>query len=251
MNPTDQQKKLAELITEAGPKGTVALTGAGISTPSGIPDFRSDSGVWADVDPMEVAHIQVFNEDPEKFWEFYSARLDVPDGVMPNPAHKALTELEERGLLSGVITQNVDGLHTKAGSQTVHEVHGSTQTLICMVCNFVVDKEEAKKRLFVDGMPYCPTCTHSILKPNVVLFGEMLPQEAFLPSLKLSEEAKLMLCIGTSLIVYPVASFPSHTLETGGEVAIINAEETPYDEQSLLRLSDDVADELSGVIAAL
>lgn len=249
--PTDKQRELAELITQAGPNGTVAFTGAGISTPSGIPDFRGPKGLWSEKDPMEVAHIRVFQEDPEGFWEFYKMRLDISEEIDPNPAHHALAELEKRGLLSGVITQNVDGLHSKAGSQTVHEVHGSVRSVVCMTCNGLVSRDEAKKLFAEDGMPYCPNCTHSILKPNVVLFGEMLPQDTYLASLKLVEETKLMLCIGSSLVVQPVASFPAHALECGGRVVIINAGETPYDGAAQLKLSDDVAEELSGVIAAL
>jgi len=242
--------RLAELIRES--ECTVALTGAGISVPSGIPDFRTPGeGIWEKVDPMEVAHIDAFRADPAKFWGFYRPRFQTLGSKEPNPAHEALAELERRGLLEAVITQNIDMLHTKAGSARVIEVHGSIRTSSCQVCHseFALDQVE---ELFDpdDGVAVCPTCVGPV-KPDVVLFGEMLPAEAMAEAEALANRADLLLCVGSSLEVYPVAGLPSVTLARGGRVAIVTKGPTPFDSDAALRLDGDVADELTAVVAAL
>jgi len=245
---TDVQR-LAELIRQS--RGTVALTGAGISVPSGIPDFRTpETGLWANVDPMEVAHIDVFERDPARFWSYYRPRFQSLGDKQPNPAHEALAELERRGLLEGVITQNIDCLHRKAGSGTVVEVHGTIETLSCRDCaaSYAIDEVE---RLFdADGVAICATCAGPV-KPNVVLFGEMLPVTAMARAQELAERAELMLCIGSSLAVYPVAGLPQLTLENGGRLAIVTKGPTPYDADSTLKLDGEVEAELAAVLAAL
>ena len=171
----DDAARLADLIRSAG--SVVALTGAGISVPSGIPDFRSPgTGLWANVDPMEVAHISVFRREPERFWGFYGQRFATLDGKRPNGAHRALAELERRGLLDAVITQNIDGLHGAAGTRSLIEVHGSIATASCLACGQRVELAEARARLEADagGVPRCD-CGEP-LKPDVVLFGELLDE---------------------------------------------------------------------------
>src|SRR5581483_1589090 len=163
---------LAELIRANQP--CVALTGAGVSTESGIPDFRSADGIWAQYDPYEVASIDAFRRDPARVWEFYARRLAVLDGARPNAGHHALAELERRGLLATVVTQNVDGLHAAAGSREVIEVHGSIARARCLRCGAVVPRDEVVRLLPV---PACPHCG-AVLKPDVVMFGELLPAEA-------------------------------------------------------------------------
>jgi NAD-dependent deacetylase len=247
---TDKTARLAELISES--ECTVALTGAGISVPSGIPDFRSPgTGIWEKVDPMEVAHIDAFRSDPARFWGFYRPRFQTLGSKEPNPAHESLAELEQRGLLEAVITQNIDMLHTKAGSERVIEVHGSIRTSSCQSCRaeFELDKVE---ELFDpdDGVAVCPTCL-GYVKPDVVLFGEMLPAEAMAEAEALASRAELLLCVGSSLEVYPVAGLPSVTLGRGGKLAIVTKGPTPFDVDAELRLDGDVADELSAVVAAL
>src|SRR5436305_239951 len=202
-----QSQALAELIRDAG--SVVALTGAGISVPSGIPDFRSPgTGLWQQVDPMEVAHIDAFHRDPQRFWSFYGQRFQTLEDKQPNPAHQVLAALEGAGLLDAVITQNVDCLHSRAGSREVIEVHGSIRSSSCLSCAARYELTDVRERQRGDdqGVPRCD-CT-SPLKPDVVLFGEYLPTEALERAQRLAASAELMLCVGSSLEVYPVAALP-------------------------------------------
>ena len=242
--------RLAELIR--GAKRAVVLTGAGVSVPSGIPDFRTPGkGIWEKVNPMEVAHIDAFRGNPDRFWQFYSERFASLVDKQPNPAHEAIAELERRGHVRGVITQNVDRLHRMAGSERVVEVHGSIEFCVCLDCGGRVALERVVEILEAHpGAPECAACIQP-LKPDVVLFGEMLPTAALAEAHKLAEEADLMLCVGSSLEVFPVASLPGVTLEAGGRVAIVTAGPTPYDAEAEVKLSGDVAEELQAVVAAL
>ena len=244
-----QVEALADLIR--GSDCTVALTGAGISVPSGIPDFRTPGkGLWEKVDPMEVAHIDAFRGDPKRFWSFYRPRLHGLDGFEPNPAHEALAELERRGLVEAVVTQNIDTLHHKAGSERVIEVHGSIRTASCQACDATYELAAVDELFDEEGVAICAACT-SLVKPDVVLFGELLPAEAMAEAEALASRADLLLCVGSSLEVYPVAALPSTTLARGGRIAIVTQGPTPYDGDAAVRLDGDVADELSAVVAAL
>jgi NAD-dependent deacetylase len=230
----------------------VALTGAGISVPSGIPDFRSpQTGLWENVDPMEVAHIGVFRRDPARFWSFYGQRFAILDGKRPNGAHHALVELERRGLLSGVITQNIDGLHAAAGTREPIEVHGSIATASCLLCGASFPLVDVRARAEVDyhGIPRCDC--DAPLKPDVVLFGELLPEAAMERAQALAAGAALMLAVGSSLEVWPVAGLPEQTLANGGRLAIVTQGPTPYDREATVKLSGDVEEELSALVAAL
>jgi NAD-dependent deacetylase len=244
-----QVEELAELISSSA--CTVALTGAGISVPSGIPDFRTPGkGLWTKVDPMKVAHIDAFHRDTKAFWDYYRPRFGMLADKEPNAAHLALAELERRGLLEAVITQNVDRLHRKAGSQQVIEVHGSIATSSCTTCGARYPLEEVEALFDEDGVATCGGCMGKV-KPDVVLFGELLPESAITRAQSLSERADLLLCIGSSLEVYPVAGLPEVTLAAGGEVAIVTIGPTPYDDRAAVRLDGDVTGELSSVLAAL
>ena len=246
---TGEVERLAELIRESS--RTVALTGAGISVPSGIPDFRTPGeGMWENVDPMEVAHIDAFRSDPARFWSFYRPRLQSLDGIEPNPAHEALAELERRGLLEAVITQNIDMLHTKAGSQRVIEVHGSIRSASCQGCDASYELAAVEDLFDEEGVAACRACT-SLVKPDVVLFGELLPAEAMAEAESLASEADLLLCVGSSLEVYPVAGLPSVTMARGGKVAIVTKGPTPYDGDAAARLDGNVADQLPQLVEAL
>jgi NAD-dependent protein deacetylase/lipoamidase len=249
LGPAAGVLRLAGLIRESS--STVALTGAGVSVPSGIPDFRTpETGLWANVDPMEVAHVDVFERDPARFWSYYRPRFQSLGDKRPNRAHAALAELERRGLLEGVITQNIDRLHRAGGSRNVVEVHGSIETSSCTSCGaaFGLDEVDA---LFDDaGVAVCSSCGGAV-KPDVVLFGEMLSERAMGRARDLAEGAELMICLGSSLAVYPVAGLPQLTLERGGRLAIVTAGETPYDGDAELKLSGDVVEELEAVLAAL
>jgi len=250
LSPQSSALRLAELLTEA--ERAVVLTGAGISVPSGIPDFRTPGkGLWEKVDPMEVAHIDSFRRDPDRFWSFYSQRFTSLVDVEPNPAHEAVAELERRGLVRGVITQNIDRLHRLAGTQRLVEVHGSIDECVCLECAGTVPLDRVLEILAgADGAPECAACI-APLKPNVVLFGEMLPEGAIAEAHALAAEADLMLCIGSSLEVFPVAGLPGVTLGSGGRLALVTQGPTPYDRDAQVKLSGDVVDELDGVLAAL
>ncbi len=242
-------ERLAGLIR--GSACSVALTGAGISVPSGIPDFRTpETGMWANVDPMEVAHIDVFERDPARFWSYYRPRFQSLGDKSPNAAHEALAELERRGLLEGVITQNIDRLHRKAGSENVVEVHGSIATSSCRSCAATYAIDEVETLFDSDGVAICLACAGAV-KPDVVLFGEMLPERAMRQAQALAAEADLMLCVGSSLVVHPVAALPELTLASGGELAIITQGPTPYDKAAMLKLGGEVDVELSALAAAL
>jgi NAD-dependent protein deacetylase/lipoamidase len=242
---------LAELVRGAG--SVVALTGAGISVPSGIPDFRSPgTGLWETVDPMKVAHIDAFRSDPVGFWRFYGERFATLGAKRPNAAHRALAAIERAGMLDGVITQNIDMLHRKAGTRELIEVHGSIARCSCPTCGETVAAERVRPRLLADpaGVPRCERCAEP-LKPDVVLFGELLPERAIERAGELCAQADVLLCIGSSLEVHPVASLPSLTLTAGGTVAIITQGPTPLDHLAGIRLRGDVVDELQALSAAL
>jgi NAD-dependent deacetylase len=243
-------EQLADLIRQA--RSVVALTGAGISVPSGIPDFRSPgTGLWTKVNPMEVAHIDVFRRDPERFWGYYATRFHSLAEKRPNRAHLALAALERAGLLDAVITQNIDRLHAAAGTQELIEVHGSIATSSCLVCGVRYELEDVRVRHEGDprGVPRCE-CGEA-LKPDVVLFGEYLPEDAFARAEALAAAAELLLCIGSSLEVYPVAGLPDTTLGAGGKIAIITQSPTPFDRYAAVRLHGDVVAELDSLLEAL
>ena len=241
-------RELADLI--AGADSVVALTGAGISVPSGIPDFRTPgTGIWENVDPMAVATIDAFRSDPARFWKFYRPRFETLGDKLPNPAHEALVQLEGWGL-EAVITQNIDRLHRKAGSSRVIEVHGSIQTSSCTSCPGTWQLEEVETLFDDDGVATCPSCM-GYVKPDVVLFGEMLPEQAMLDASELARTADLMLCVGSSLEVHPVAGLPEITLASGGRLAIVTAGPTPHDDAAHARMDGDVVEDLEAVLAAL
>lgn len=241
--------RLAELL--AASSCTVALTGAGVSVPSGIPDFRTpETGLWANVDPMEVAHIDVFERDPERFWSYYRPRFHELGDKQPNGAHAALAELERRGLLEGVVTQNIDRLHRVAGSRNVVEVHGSIETSSCTRCAIAYEIEEVDALFDGRGVAVCSTCGGGV-KPDVVLFGELLSESAIVRARDLAERAELMLCVGSSLAVHPVAGLPRLTLDCGGRLAIVTKGPTPYDEDAELKLDGEVDAELAALLEAL
>jgi NAD-dependent deacetylase len=243
-----QAERLAELLRDS--KHAVVLTGAGVSVPSGIPDFRSPgTGLWEKVDPMEVAHIDAWRRDPDRFWSFYADRFASLAGKQPNEAHLAIAELERRGLVKAVITQNIDRLHRRAGSERVIEVHGSIDHSVCLECGGRLPLERVMEQLG-DGAPLCSGCA-APLKPDVVLFGELLPEQAMSEAQAEALEADLMVCVGSSLEVYPVAGLPAMTRGGGGRLALVTQGSTPYDADAEVKLDGDVVEELRAVLAAL
>jgi NAD-dependent deacetylase len=248
---TAELDRLAGLVRDAD--SVVALTGAGISVPSGIPDFRTPgTGLWEGVDPMQVAHIDAFRSDPLRFWGFYGERFATLGAKQPNGAHRALVQMQERGLLDGVITQNVDMLHRKAGTRELVEVHGSIAGASCMSCSggVALDEVVARVQQADDGVPRCDRCG-APLKPDVVLFGELLPAHQLDRARELCEGADVLLCIGSSLEVHPVAGLPLLTHRAGGAVAILTQGPTPLDELAGVRLDGDVVQVLDALLDAL
>lgn len=239
---------LAELIRERQP--CVVLTGAGVSTESGIPDFRSPTGLWAQFDPLEYGSIEAFRADPLKVWSFYKPRVAMLTGAEPNPAHRALAELERRGFVDAIVTQNIDLLHERAGSENVVEVHGSIRTATCPGCGARHALAQVLELLAGADAPACPACG-AILKPDVVFFGELLPAEAIERAYELARGARLLLVVGSALEVYPVAALPDETLATGGALAIVNRGRTPYDGRAVLRIDESAGEVLPAVAAAL
>jgi NAD-dependent deacetylase len=239
---------LAELIR--GQQPCVVLTGAGVSTESGIPDFRSPTGIWAQYDPMEYATIDAFDANPEKVWSFYALRYRALTEAEPNDAHRALAELEERGLIRAVVTQNIDLLHERAGSRDVVEVHGSIRTCVCRGCDARYGLGEVQKLLNGMAVPRCPACS-TVLKPGVVMFGELLPAEAIDRAYALAREAALLLVVGSTLEVAPVSLLPWETVEAGGRVAIVNLGPTAFDRHAALKLEGKAGDVLRGVTERL
>jgi len=243
--------RLAGLVRDA--RSVVALTGAGISVPSGIPDFRSpQTGLWEKLDPMEVAHIDAFRRDPVSFWGFYAERFTTLEDKRPNRAHEVLVLMERAGMLDAVITQNVDTLHRKAGTGELVEVHGSIATCSCSACGRAAPLADVRERVRAepDGVPRCTGCA-AAMRPDVVLFGELLPGAALPRAEELCRAADVLLCIGSSLEVHPVAGLPWLTREAGGRIAIITAGPTPLDSLAAVRLSGDVVQELEALRAAL
>jgi NAD-dependent deacetylase len=231
---------LAALIRERQP--CLVLTGAGVSTESGIPDFRSDSGIWATVDPFEVASIQAFRRDPARVWGFYRERIALLREAEPNAAHVAIAELEQRGLFQAVVTQNIDTLHTRAGSKDVIEVHGSIRSAQCLGCLWSEPADAVLAQLAESTLPSCPQCGE-VLKPGVVLFGELLPPAAMERATQLARGAQLVLVVGSSLEVWPVAGLP---LEARA-FAILNVGPTALDDQALLKVDAPAGETLSAV----
>jgi NAD-dependent deacetylase len=240
---------LAALIRECQP--CVALTGAGVSTESGIPDFRSPTGLWAQFDPLEYGSIEAFLADPARVWRFYAPRFSMLTSAEPNDAHRALAQLERMGLVRAVVTQNIDLLHERAGSSEVIEVHGSIRTSSCPTCGGTYALSDVLALIEDgDGAPACPACT-AVLKPDVVFFGELLPEEAIDRAFELARAAALLLVVGSSLEVYPVAGLPLETLESGGRLAIVNRGPTSFDDRAELKIEASAGDVLTGALAEL
>jgi NAD-dependent deacetylase len=246
----DSPQDLAALL--AGARHAVVLTGAGASTESGIPDFRSPGGVWERVDPMEVGSISTFVSNPERFWDFHRPRFAAVDSVAPNPAHLAIAELERRGIVKALITQNIDGLHRRAGSTDPIEVHGTLDVGECLRCHARISREEMLARAddADDGVPRCTRCGFQI-KSGVVLFGEQLPADAISRAFAAADAADLMLVVGSSLLVTPVSTLPDIVLRHGGALAILTESDTPYDDDCAVRLRGKAGVQMREVIAAL
>ncbi|CAG0962954.1 NAD-dependent protein deacetylase [Anaerolineales bacterium] len=230
----------ADLIRQS--KHLVLLTGAGLSTPSGIPDFRSTgTGLWSRDEPMEVASLSTFRTAPERFFKWFQPLASQIYNAQPNPAHVALARLEKAGGKHAIITQNIDMLHQKAGSKTVIEMHGTMKTLTCTQCYHRVEAASYIDAFVDNGrIPRCPKCGH-ILKPDVILFGEQLPQAAWSKAQREARQCDLMLVIGSSLEVLPVAGLPMQALDRGAHLIIVNNAPTYINIRADAVFMEDVA----------
>lgn len=245
-----QIQQAARLIASA--RHVVALTGAGISTPSGIPDFRSPgTGEWARVNPMEVVSLTTFHRQPERFYSWFHPVAKTMAAAEPNPAHHALVALERMGLLRTVLTQNIDGLHNKAGSTTVIELHGSLRTLTCLRCRQTFSSESYFPDFIENAvLPRCPVC-ESILKPEIVFYEETLHPASWNAAVKESTRADVMIIAGTSLEVGPVNSLPLYALENGARLIINTLSSTYLDDQAEILLNCEISTALPAIVRAI
>jgi NAD-dependent deacetylase len=230
----------AELVRKA--KRAVVLTGAGISTPSGIPDFRSEgTGLWSREEPLEVASLHTFRTVPERFFEWFRPLAGQIFYANANAAHAALAQLEHTGYIKTIITQNIDGLHQKAGSTCVVETHGTMRTLTCTSC-YQKFEADAYLRSFIDQgrIPLCSQC-NGILKPDVILFGEQLPHTAWVQAQRAARQCDLMLVAGSSLEVLPVAGLPIQSLDRGAHLIVVNNTPTYINVRADVVILKDVA----------
>ncbi|MCW5851382.1 MAG: NAD-dependent deacylase [Anaerolineae bacterium] len=227
----------------------VALTGAGISTPSGIPDFRSSaSGLWELADPMEVASIWSFRRRPEAFFDWVRPLAETILTAKPNPAHTALARAEQLGYLKAILTQNIDDLHHRAGSRRVLELHGHLREATCMRCHAVVQAEMTLRDFIQTGrLPHCQC--GGLLKPNVILFGEMLPHEILQQAQAEAQACDLMLVAGSSLEVMPASDLPMLAKEAGARLVIVNLAPTPLDDEADVLIRADVAKAIPALLA--
>jgi NAD-dependent protein deacetylase/lipoamidase len=240
--------RLADLLRERGP--AVVLTGAGISTESGIPDFRSPTGIWAKYDPQEYATIEAFRADPVKVWSFYSLRFRALTEAAPNTGHLALAELERIGHVSAVVTQNIDLLHERAGSRDVVEVHGSIRTSTCPGCGARYGVDEVLRLLERAPEPRCRECG-AVLKADVVFFGELLPEAAIDRAYELARSTRLLVVVGSGLEVWPVSQLPEETRRGGGVVAIVNRGPTTFDDRAVVKIDGGAGETLSALVEEL
>jgi len=249
-HPRRDVGRVADLIFHS--RHLVVLTGAGVSTPSGIPDFRSPkSGLWEQADPFEVASFDTFTRRPDVFYDWARPLVQLMRTARPNPAHLALAQLEQMGYLKALITQNIDRLHQAAGSQCVLEVHGSMQQATCLRCYNQVETAPYLDRFLERGeIPRCPACG-GILKPDVILFGEMLPVQTLYQAQQAASRCDLFMVVGSSLEVAPAGDLPFLALQRGVPLIILGDSRTPLDGQATVVVRDNVAISLPAIVTVL
>jgi NAD-dependent deacetylase len=242
-----QTARAAELLVNA--RHAVILTGAGISTPSGIPDFRStDNGLWQKYNPLEVASLTAFRVNTNHFFEWFRPLTKQIVDANPNIAHYAVSELEKEGIIKTVITQNIDNLHQKAGSKNVFEIHGTLNTMTCVSCYTQYPSSQFLDSYLETGeIPICTRC-HNTLKPDAILFEEQLPKKVWKRIVQEINKSDLMMVIGSSLEVIPVANLPYQIISNGGRLIIINNEPTYIDSRADVVLHEDVVTALPAIL---
>jgi len=225
----------------AAARTIVAFTGAGVSTASGIPDFRSaESGLWSKYDPMEVASIAAFRSAPDRFFEWMRPLALRTRDARPNPAHTALADLQKDGRLGAIITQNIDGLHEAAGATEVLALHGHSRSATCLDCGTGHSIEVVETALDREELPACPDCSSNLVKPDVILFGENLPEDIFARARYACAAADLMIIAGSSLEVYPANNLPGLVIQNGGKLLIVNLGPTERDGQAVCKIKGAV-----------
>lgn len=244
----EARTRAAEILSRSD--YVVAFTGAGVSAESGIPTYRGEEGTWSKYDPAKFASLDYFLRDPAYYWSFFrEERYPVLARAQPNPAHEALARLEASGRLRCVITQNIDGLQQMAGSQRVIELHGNTRFVACLDCGAEYGMDEVYEQLSGRDVPSCAGCGGR-LKTRVVLFGEGLPQEALQESFRHASLCDAMLCVGSSLVVYPAAGIPRIAVDRGAKLIIVNADPTPLDRFAHVVLRGRAGEELPAILPA-
>jgi NAD-dependent deacetylase len=246
----DLTKRGIDLIHES--EKVLVFAGAGLSTESGIPDFRSPGGIWDKYDPSDFDFHKFVSDERarEKYWQMSTEYYEVMRDAAPNQAHLSIKRLEDTGKLLAIVTQNIDHLHHKAGNSPnkIIEIHGTAFSVSCLSCNKVYDRDEIEDRIKSGvTVPYCDDCS-GILKPDTVSFGQAMPEDKMSESLRHARECDLCIVLGSSLVVYPAASVPAHAVESGASLMIINRDETALDRQATLVIHDSVAKTLGRIM---
>ena len=242
-------QRAADILS--GARSGLALTGAGVSAESGIPTFRGEGGVWTRYDPVKVASIDSFLEDPTAYWTVAKERGAVALAAQPNAGHYALAALQAAGMLTAIVTQNTDGLHQAAGSRRVVEVHGSGRMVECLTCGAREPRADVQARLDLELPPRCKVCGGNRLKPTVVLFGEPMPAAAVREAFELARAADVMLVVGSSLVVHPAADIPLAAVRSGARLIVVNAEPTPIDSMAEVVIRGRSGEVLPEVVSLL
>jgi len=250
MNVEELILKGAQMIKES--QKILVFSGAGLSTESGIPDFRSPGGIWDKYDPSEFYFQRIISDEKarEAYWKMSSEYWGVMRDARPNKAHLAIKTIEDAGKLLAIVTQNIDHLHHKAGNspEKIIEIHGTAFSVSCLNCGKRYDREEIEKRIR-DGVkvPYCDVCS-GILKPDTISFGQAMPQDKMELAFKYASECDLCIVLGSSLVVYPAASIPSHAVQCGSRLIIINRTSTPLDPDADLVIHESVSKALDRMV---
>lgn len=247
MNLSADIQRAAEFVKNA--HHAVAMTGAGISTPSGIPDFRGPSGLWSEANPLLVASIIGFRLRPRAFYDWVRPLAPLFLEAKPNPAHRALADLEKMGLLRAVITQNIDNLHQKAGSRRVLELHGHLREATCLKCHKIIPAPGLIEKFLADNqIPRCQC--GGVLKPNIILFGEQLPVDVLREAQEEARECDLMLVVGSSLEIAPASDIPLIAHRKGARIIIVDYQATSLDRRATIVIHQDVAEVLPRLVEA-
>ena len=245
--------KGAQIIKEA--KKILIFSGAGMSTESGIPDFRSPGGVWSKYDPSDFYFDKLISSEKarEKYWEMSTEFYDTMKDAVPNRAHLAIRAIEESGKLLAIVTQNIDNLHHKAGNspERIIEIHGTAFSVSCLSCGKKYDRDDIQERLNSGvKVPYCDDCA-GILKPDTISFGQAMPEDKMADALMYARECDLCIVLGSSLVVYPAASVPVHAVKNGARLIIINRDETPLDAEADLVCHESLTKALGQMVRGL